>query len=92
MTQLTDHPYNTCFRPHHSKFPIFLPVGISESDVVNPIFEDVDPNEPAPTTVSSVAPVSEHLRDTQIFTSSVAPRSTSRLNDSAYNVADIIFL
>ena len=53
------------------------------------IVEDIDPNELAPPTVSSVASVPTNRRDTQIFASSVAQSSSSGLNKSVDNVADI---
>ena len=78
LTRPTEHPYNTYSRPQHPEFPVLVPAGVAESDVVSRIVEDVDLDEPAPPTVSSVAPVLENRRDTQIFATSVAQRSSSR--------------
>ena len=78
LIQPTEHPYNTCFGPHHPNFPVFVPAGVAESDVVSRIVEDVDPLEPASPTVRFVAPVPKNRRDTQIFTSLVSQRSASR--------------
>ena len=89
LTQSAENPYNTCFRSPHPELPVFVPAGVAETDVVSLIVEDVDPNEHAPPTVSSVAPVPENRRDTRIFASPVAQRSTLRLHESVDNVADI---
>ena len=57
--------------------------------MVSRIVEDVDINEPSPPTVSSVVPVSVYRRDTQIFATSVAQRSTSQPDDFADNDVNI---
>ena len=75
--------------PHHPEFPVFVPAGVSEGDVVSSIVEDVYPNEPAPPTVSFAAPVPVNRCDTQIFASSVAHRSTSRSDEPVVAVTDI---
>ena len=66
-----------------------MPSGVAESDVVSRIFEVVDTNEPAPPNVISVAPAPKNRCDTQIFASSITPRSTSRIKESVGYVADI---
>ena len=66
-----------------------MPAGGAESDVMSRIVEDVDPNEISPPDVSPAAPIPENRRDTQIFTSSVTQRSTSRPEESVLTVADI---
>ena len=92
LTRPAEHPYNTRFRPHHPEFPVFVPAGVAESDVVSLIVEDVDPNEPAPSAVSPVAPVPGNRQYTQIFTSSVAQRSTSRPDEFRLSVTTIVIL
>ena len=46
------------------------------------IVEDVDPSEPAPSTMNPAASIPENRRDTQTFASSVALRSNSRFDES----------
>ena len=39
LTQPAEHPYNACFRPHLPEFPVFVPAGVAESDMVSRIVE-----------------------------------------------------
>ena len=55
------------------------------------IVEDVDPSEPAPSTMNPAASIPENRRDTQTFASSVALRSNSRFDESVGTVADFAF-
>ena len=66
ITRPAEHPYNTCFRPHHPEFPVFMPAGGAGSEVDSRIVADVDLSEPDTTAVSSSAPIPENRRDTQI--------------------------
>lgn len=66
ITRPAEHPYNTCFRPHHPEFPVFMPAGGAGSEVDSRIVADVDLSEPDPTAVNPSAPIPENRRETQI--------------------------
>lgn len=82
-------PLQHIFRLRQPEFPVFVPAGIAKIDVVSRIFEDIDPNEPDPSTMSSVAPLPGNRRDTQIFSTSFAKRLTSQPDQSVDKVAII---
>ena len=48
-----------------SEFPVFVPAGVAESEVVSRTVEDVYPSEPAPSTVSPAVPIPHSRRDMQ---------------------------
>ena len=51
LTRPSEHPYNTYFRPCNPGFPVFAPVGTSESEVESLIVKDVGADEASPPVV-----------------------------------------
>ena len=88
LTRPSEHPYNTCFRPCNPGFPVFAPVGTSDSEVKSLIVEDVDADESSPVVdPSTLEP--ENLDGTQIFVDASDCFSTLSPGGSSSSVADI---